>query len=840
MKMENKQYNVGGMSCAACSARVEKAVYTLEGVEECAVSLLTNSMSVKGDVPESAVIAAVTKAGYTASVKGKETDTQNNPRNTSDETDTFDKQTHGLISRLVSSLVFLIVLMYISMGHVMWGFPLPSVLSRNPVAVAIIQLLLTVVVMIINSAFFISGFKALYRRSPNMDSLVALGSSAAFVYSLCVLFVMTDSVTNGNVTHASHLLHELYFESAAMILALITVGKALESRAKGKTANALKSLVKLAPKTAIVEKDGKEVAVEISQLKVGDIFIVKPGSSVPCDGFIVEGEISVDESALTGESIPVDKKQNDTISASTINKVGYAKCKATRVGNDTTLSQIIKLVTDAAATKAPVSRIADKVSGIFVPTVIAISLVTIIAWLIADKSVGFALARGISVLVISCPCALGLATPVAIMVGNGLGAKCGILFKNSVSLENIGKIKNIALDKTGTVTTGVMSVTDVVCADGVSVDTALSLCASCESMSEHPIAKAVVEYAKSKGTNLQNVTNFKNISGKGISAELDAKQLHIGNMDFVNLYTKVADEFVAKANELSQDGKTLLFLECDGKFICLVALSDTLKADTQEAVLQLNNQGVDVTMLTGDNEVTAKAVAKKAGIKNVIAGVLPDGKEKTVRALKQKGLCAMVGDGINDAPALAVSDVGIAIGAGTDVAIDSADVVLVKSNTLDIPACVRLGRATLRNIHQNLFWAFFYNVIGIPLAAGVLYYPFGITLNPMIAAAAMSFSSVFVVTNALRLNAFDVKNPKHDKKYNKHIKEERNMTITLKIEGMMCPHCEANVKGALEANEGVVSAEVSHKEGTAVVTVKDGVTEKELSDIVTGKGYKVL
>ncbi len=827
------------MSCAACSARVEKAVSAVDGVESCAVSLLTNSLSVTGNVEESSVIKAVVDAGYGVSLKEKN-NSGNKKIHSQNDGDIHQKQTKKLFGRLVMSVVFLVLLMYISMGHVMWGFYLPKVLSRNPLAIALIQLLLTIAVMIINKDFFTSGFKALKNKSPNMDSLVSLGSMAAFVYSLACTFVMTDEIVSGNISHANHLLHELYYESAAMILALITVGKMLESHSKGKTASALKALMDLAPQKAVVIRDGKEITIDAAYLEVGDVFVVKPGGAIPADGFVIEGECAVDESALTGESVPVDKAVNDKVSAATVNVSGFVKCKTTRVGEDTTLSRIIKLVEDAAATKAPSARIADKVSGIFVPAVIVISIVTLAVWLLLGESVGFSLARAISVLVISCPCALGLATPVAIMVGNGLGAKNGMLFKNSQSLENIGKIKNVIFDKTGTVTTGKMSVSEVVCAAGKQEKELLIIARSAEVKSEHPIAKAIVNYAKDKDVLPFEVTQFKNISGKGVSAEAECGQIVVGNLDFVAQKAKSAADYSGKAKELAQKGKTVLYCALNDEFFGLVAVSDTIKEDAKKSVEELRNLGLDVTMLTGDNEINAKAVAEQAGIKNVVAGVLPGEKSSHVEKLKSKGLCAMVGDGINDAPALSMADVGIAIGAGTDVAIESADVVLVKSRVGDVPRAVRLGRATVRNIHQNLFWAFFYNVIGIPLAAGVLYPAFGLTLNPMFAAAAMSFSSVFVVSNALRLNSFDVSNASRDKKIKHKEKEVKKMQITIRIEGMMCPHCEANVKNTLMEIDGVTGAEVSHEKGTAVVEVTDSAIEQKLKDAVVSKGYKVF
>lgn len=846
MEQNTKHYNVTGMSCASCSARVEKAVTNLDGVENCAVSLLTNSMSVTGNVKPETVISAVREAGYGASLKdgAKKTD-----KAQSADTDTGEREekarTKSLVNRLVYSVIFLVVLMYISMGHIMWGFPLPESFANNPMALGLSQLLLTIAVMVINKEFFTSGFTALARCSPNMDSLVALGSAAAFVYSTYNLFFMSHVLMEGHTEHAFHILHELYFESAAMILALITVGKALEARSKGKTADALRSLVRLTPKTAVVIRDGKEQTVDVSDVVSGDIFTVKPGSSIPVDGVVLEGSCSVDESALTGESNPVDKLEGDTVSAATVNVSGFVKCRATRVGEDTTLSQIIKLVSDAAATKAPAARVADKVSGIFVPAVIAIALVTTAVWLIAGQGVGFALARGISVLVISCPCALGLATPVAIMVGNGVGAKNGILFKNSASLENVGKVRNVVLDKTGTVTEGKMSVTDVECAQGIAKNVFLDAALSAEVMSEHPIAAAVAEYAKKEGASQKAVSDFKNIPGSGVSAVYDNKEIRAGNLSFVSQNVKVPENTVKRADQLSTAGKTVLYFSHGDIFLGIAAVADTVKPDAKKAVAELKNMGVSVTMLTGDNPITANAVGNDVGVDRVIAGVLPDGKESSVRKLKENGMTAMVGDGINDAPALTSADVGIAIGAGTDVAIDSADIVLIKSKVEDIPAAIRLGRATLRNIHENLFWAFFYNVIGIPLAAGVWYPMFKINLNPMFAAAAMSLSSFFVVTNALRLNLFDIRSTKKDKKIkskhqNNNKTEEKTMEITLKVEGMMCPHCEATVKKALEALDGVISAEASHEKKSVVVKTDGKVSKELIAKTIEDKGYKVV
>ncbi len=817
-----KQYNVTGMSCAACSARVEKAVLALDGVTSCSVSLLTNSMGVEGSVLPEAVIAAVEAAGYGASLKGAETKT---------ETDDAlkDRETPVLKKRLISSVGFLAVLMYFSMGHTMWNFPVPSFFDNNPLALALLQLLLTVIVIVINQKFFISGFKGLIKKAPNMDTLVALGSGAAFVYSTYALFIMT-----AKPDEAMHYLHELYFESSAMILTLITVGKLLEARSKGKTTNALKSLMSLAPKTATLMRDGEELEVRIEQVKKGDIFVVRPGESIPVDGVIIEGSTAVNESALTGESIPVDKAAGDTVSGATINASGYIRCEATRVGEDTTLSQIIKMVSDAAATKAPIAKVADKVSGVFVPAVITIAVITIIAWLLAGESVGFALARGISVLVISCPCALGLATPVAIMVGSGVGAKNGILFKTAVSLEECGRVEIVALDKTGTITKGEPVVTDVSATDEGLMEMAYAL----EYKSEHPLSRAVVKYCTEQGVALKEVSDFKALAGNGVSAIYNGSELLGGSLKFISSKVNVTDEMKKKADEAAEQGKTPLLFALGDKLLGMIAVADVIKEDSPKAIEELRGMGIKVVMLTGDNERTANAIGEKAGVDAVYAGVLPDGKERVVRDLKKQGKVAMVGDGINDAPALTAADIGIAIGAGADVAVDAADVVLVKSSLRDMAAAIRLSRRTLRNIHENLFWAFFYNVIGIPLAAGVFISVLGWQLSPMFGAAAMSLSSFCVVSNALRLNFVKVHDSSRDKKIK--IKEKKTMEVTLKIEGMMCPHCEARVKKCLEEMATVVSADVSHEKGTAVVTLNAQTPYEELKKTVEDQGYRVI
>ena len=829
-----KQYNVTGMSCAACVARVEKAVNKVAGVDSCSVSLLTNSMGVEGSASESDIIRAVEEAGYGASVKGA----AQAQSTTTDEDALADKETPILKRRLCWSLGFLLVLMYVSMGHVMWGWPLPQVLSRNPVAIGLIQLLLTGIVMVINQKFFISGFKSLWHRAPNMDTLVALGSAASFLYSTYALFAMADAQALGNMEHAAHYLHEFYFESAAMILTLITVGKMLEARSKGKTTDALKSLMKLAPKTATLLVDGAEQTVGIEQVQVGDIFVVRPGENIPVDGVILEGHTAVNESALTGESIPVDKVEGDQVSAATVNQSGYVRCRATRVGQDTTLSQIIKMVSDAAATKAPIAKVADKVSGVFVPAVISIAVVTTIVWLLLGETFGNALARGISVLVISCPCALGLATPVAIMVGNGRGAKNGILFKTAVSLEETGKTEIVALDKTGTITQGEPRVTDILPADGVEATVLLNTAAALEARSEHPLAKAVMLYAQERGIQAAEVADFEALPGNGLAATLAGESLHGGNLNYISQQADVSDAVRAQADVLAGEGKTPLYFARNGKLLGVIAVADTLKADSPEAIRQLKNMGIRVVMLTGDNQRTAEAVGKQAGVDQVIAGVLPEGKEKVIRELKAKGKVAMVGDGINDAPALTRADIGIAIGAGTDIAIDAADVVLMNSSLRDVPAAIRLSRATLKNIHQNLFWAFFYNSIGIPLAAGVFIGLLGWKLNPMFGAAAMSLSSFCVVSNALRLNFFDLHSSKHDHK--RRGKQRKTIIRTMTIEGMMCPHCEKRVRKALEALPQVASAEPSFEAGTCVVTLTAKVDDSVLKAAVEEEDYPVL
>ena len=856
-----KQYTVTGMSCAACSARVEKAVSKVDGVTSCSVSLLTNSMGVEGSATDAQIVEAVEQAGYGASPKGTATESENDKANNSLEQlkaaqdALVDRETPKLRNRLIASLIFLVVLMYFSMGHMMWGWPLPEFFNGNHVAMGLLQLLLTVAVMVINQKFFISGFKGLIHGAPNMDTLVALGSAASFGYSVYALFAMTAAQVNGDMDAVMSYMHEFYFESAAMILALITVGKMLEAHSKGKTTDALKSLMQLAPKTATVVRDGVEQEISVDAVKKGDIFVVRPGENIPVDGEIIDGTTAVNESALTGESIPVDKQPKDAVSAATVNQSGFIKCRATRVGEDTTLSQIIQMVSDAAATKAPIAKIADRVSGVFVPAVITIAIITIIAWLIAGETVGFALARGISVLVISCPCALGLATPVAIMVGNGKGAKSGILFKTAASLEATGRTQIVTLDKTGTITSGEPKVTDIVPDETFFEETGnhagalLAIAASVEAKSEHPLAKAIMERAKTDEIAVAEVTDFSAVVGNGLTAILAGKMIKAGNLAFVSKFVKVSDDMRAKAVEFSKEGKTPLFFAADDRLCGIIAVADTIKEDSPEAVRQLKNMGIRVVMLTGDNEQTANAIGKQAGVDEVIAGVLPDGKEAVIRKLKKQGRVAMVGDGINDAPALTRADMGIAIGAGSDVAIDAADVVLMKSRLIDVPAAVRLSRATLTNIHENLFWAFFYNVIGIPLAAGLWYPLLGWKLNPMFGAAAMSLSSFCVVTNALRLNLCRVYDPKHDRKAtpdrkNKTNKpsesEEKSMTKTMNIEGMMCGHCEARVKKCLEALPGVEAAEVSHEKGTAVVTASDSVTEETLKKAVEDQDYKVL
>ena len=853
-----KQYIVTGMSCAACSSRVEKAVSKVEGVENCSVSLLTNSMGVEGTASDEAVIKAVEDAGYGASLKTSHTASDKSGTSqksgsqgmyASQDDMLKDRVTPVLKKRLITSVGFLIVLMYISMGHMMWGWPLPSILEGNHVAMGLIQMLLTIIIMVINQKFFISGFRGLLHKAPNMDTLVALGSGAAFVYSTYALFAMTDAQVRMDMDGVMHYMHEFYFESAAMILTLITVGKMLEAHSKGKTTDAIKSLMKLAPKTANIIRDGSELNVPVENVKKGDIFIVRPGENIPVDGIVVEGSSAVNEAALTGESIPVDKSAGDNVSAATLNQSGFLKCEASRVGEDTTLSQIIQMVSDAAATKAPIAKIADRVSGVFVPAVITIALITIAVWLIAGQSVGFALARGISVLVISCPCALGLATPVAIMVGNGMGAKNGMMFKTASSLEETGKIDIVALDKTGTITSGEPKVTDIICADGFGKNDLLENAYSIEMLSEHPLAKAVTGYVKDNKRDIfnkkYNITEFQALAGNGLSGINGEDKITGGSLKFMSNTVNVPKEMDKKAQELAEQGKTPLLFAKNDKLLGIIAVADVIKEESGQAVKELHDMGVRVVMLTGDNERTAKAIGRQAGVDEVIAGVLPDGKEAVIRKLKESGKVAMVGDGINDAPALTRADIGIAIGAGTDIAIDAADIVLMKSRLTDVSAAIRLSRATLRNIHENLFWAFFYNIIGIPLAAGVWIPLFGWTLNPMFGAAAMSLSSFCVVTNALRLNLFKVYDASHDRKRvkkhdnNKNSKGEKNMEKTLNIEGMMCGHCEARVKKAIEALAQVDEAVVSHESGTAVVKLNVDVDNAVLKEAVEAQDYKV-
>ena len=885
-----KQYTVTGMSCAACSSRVEKAVSKVPGVTACSVSLLTNSMGVEGDVPPETVIHAVEDAGYGASLKGQGTAAQ--AQSASEAEDALkDRETPVLKHRLIASLGFLAVLMYMSMGHMMWGWPLPHFMDGNHVAMGLLQLLLAGIIMVINQKFFISGFKGLLHRAPNMDTLVALGSGASFIYSTYALFAMTDAQLKGNDTAVMSYMHEFYFESAAMILALITVGKMLEARSKGKTTDALKGLMKLAPKTAVIIRDGVETKVPIEEVKKGDVFVVRPGENIPVDGVVLEGTSAVNEAALTGESIPVDKAQGDPVSAATVNQSGYLRCEATRVGEDTSLSQIIRMVSDAAATKAPIAKIADRVSGVFVPAVITIAVVTTIVWLLAGQTFGFALARGISVLVISCPCALGLATPVAIMVGNGMGAKNGILFKTAVSLEETGKMDIVALDKTGTITSGEPRVTDVIPSGGVTEKELVSLALSLEKKSEHPLAKAVLLYAKEQQIDAPEAADFQALPGNGLSGTLEGASLAGGSFSYISGHTTVSAQEQASFERLASEGKTPLCFMKNGRLAGMIAVADVIKEDSPQAVKELQNMGIRVVMLTGDNERTARAIGAQTGVDEVIAGVLPDGKESVIRSLKEQGKVAMVGDGINDAPALTRADIGIAIGAGTDIAIDAADVVLMKSRLSDVPASIRLSRATLRNIHENLFWAFFYNVVGIPLAAGLLYPIFGWKLNPMFGAAAMSLSSFCVVTNALRLNLFKMHDASKDHPMRKRAEKAANkggdkaenagavrteaedirsigqtanenetvskemqksenqknhinmegitMTKTMNIEGMMCGHCEARVKKALEALAGVESAEVSHEKGTAVVSMSADVADDTLKEAVEAQDYKV-
>ena len=827
------------MNCAACSARVEKAVSKVKGVTSCSVSLLTNSMGVEGTAAPSDVINAVVKAGYGASLKGATAE-----KSPSDAEEALeDHETPLLRRRLWWSIAFLAILMYFSMGHMMWGWPLPSFYDNNHVAMGLTQLLLTVIIMVINQKFFISGFKSLWHRSPNMDTLVALGATAAFVYSTYALFAMTGAEVRGDSEAVMNYMMDFYFESAAMILTLITVGKTLEARSKGKTTDALKGLMKLAPKKATVVRGDAEVTVPIGQVMKDDIFTVRPGESIPVDGVVIEGTSAVNEAALTGESIPADKVPGDTVSAATVNQSGFLRCRATRVGEDTTLSQIIKMVSDAAATKAPIAKIADRVSGIFVPAVMSIATVTTIVWLLLGHPVGYSLARGISVLVISCPCALGLATPVAIMVGSGLGAKNGILFKTAASLEETGRIAIVALDKTGTITSGEPRVTDMIPAPGVSEEELIGVALALEKKSEHPLARAILHYAEERNVSSDEVTDFEALPGNGLKAKLGDETLLGGNFVFVSSKVNVPGSVGEQAQALAETGKTPLFFAKGDRLLGIIAVADVIKEDSPQAVRELQGMGIHVVTLTGDNERTARAIGKEAGVDEVIAGVLPDGKEQEIKRLAARGKVAMVGDGINDAPALTRADIGIAIGAGTDVAIDAADVVLMKSRLSDVPAAIRLSRATLRNIHENLFWAFFYNTIGIPLAAGV-FIPLGLTLNPMFGAAAMSLSSFCVVSNALRLNLFKLRDPRHDHKYAGRIKKTNTVTgeqmiKTLKITGMMCSHCEATVKEALEALDGVVSAEVSHESGTARVTLAGDISDRALKKAVEAKGYKV-
>ena len=853
-----EQYSVTGMSCAACSARVEKAVSKVEGVTSCSVSLLTNSMGVEGTASPESIIAAVESAGYGAAKRAESKTNEQKTNLSAQEEALRDKETPKLKRRLIASVGFLIVLMYISMGHVMWGFPLPAVLAENPMAIGLIQMLLTIIVMVINQKFFISGFQGLWHRAPNMDTLVALGPSASFGYSDYVLFAKSANMLAGNTTAAFHHLHDLYFESAAMILALITVGKMLEARSKGKTTDALKGLMRLAPKTAFVMQNGVETEVPVEQVVSGDVFAVRPGESIPVDGVVLEGSSAVDEASLTGESIPVDKAEGDTVSAGTVNQSGYIRCRATKVGEDTTLSQIIQMVSDAAATKAPIAKVADRVTGVFVPVVIAIAVIAFAAWMIAGESVGFALARGISVLVISCPCALGLATPVAIMVGNGVGAKQGVLFKTAVSLEGTGKVKTVILDKTGTITEGKPTVTDILPYGDTDETSLLTLACALEQKSEHPLAKAIL----AKGSELRlpavEVQDFHALPGNGLTAVLDGEPLYGGNRKFISDKLDVPQDFAEQAEALADTGKTPLYFARGDTLLGVIAVADVLKADSPAAVRELKELGIRVVMLTGDNEKTANAIGKLAGVDEVIAGVLPDGKEAVVREMQTHGKVAMVGDGINDAPALTRADIGIAIGAGTDVAIDAADVVLMKSRLSDVPAAIRLSRATLRNIHENLFWAFFYNALGIPLAAGAFIPLLGWELNPMFGAAAMSLSSFCVVTNALRLNFFkfrkkdklresdtvtpaaETKTQVNQTEQGSLLGKENTMEITLKVEGMMCPQCEATVKKALEAVEGVTEARASHTAGTATVKAADNISEDTLAAVIEAQGYKVI
>ena len=840
-----EQYIVTGMSCAACSSRVEKAVLKVPGVTSCSVSLLTNSMGVEGTASEQEIIKAVADAGYGASKKGEGAAKTQSSSASAGEDMLKDRTTPALKKRLIASLGFLIVLMYFSMGHMMWGWPVPGFMKDNHVMMGLLQMLLTITVMVINQKFFISGFKGLIHRAPNMDTLVALGSGASFVYSTYALFAMTDAQMRGDMDAVMSYMHDFYFESAAMILALITVGKMLEARSKGKTTDALKGLMKLAPKTAVVIRGEKEVQVSIEQVQKGDCFVVKPGENIPVDGEVIEGNSAVNESSLTGESIPVDKAVGDKVSAATVNQSGYLKCRATRVGEDTTLSQIIQMVSDAAATKAPIAKIADRVSGVFVPMVITIAVLTIIVWLIAGQSIGFALSRGIAVLVISCPCALGLATPVAIMVGNGMGARNGIMFKTAVSLEETGKMQIVALDKTGTITSGEPKVTDIIPAAGVTEEVLLKYAYALENKSEHPLARAILENAKEENAGIEEVTGFQALPGNGLTAILDGHTLYGGNHTFISSKVSVDGDIQKKAEKLAEEGKTPLFFGNGERLLGVIAVADVIKEDSPQAIKELQNMGIHVVMLTGDNERTAKAIGQQAGVDEVIAGVLPEGKEQVICKLKEKGKVAMVGDGINDAPALTRADMGIAIGAGTDVAIDAADVVLMKSRLSAVPAAIRMSRATLRNIHENLFWAFFYNIIGIPLAAGVWYPLFGWKLNPMFGAAAMSLSSFCVVSNALRLNLFKMYDASKDKKLKakkekkRSKKEDKTMKKIMHIEGMMCGHCEAAVKKALEALPQVDEAVVSHEAGTAELTLNAEIADDVLKKTVEDKDYTV-
>ncbi len=835
-----EQYTVTGMSCAACTARVEKAVNSVKGVTSCSVSLLTNSMGVEGTANAQDIIEAVKKAGYSAELK------KGNKKSTKPSLSENDVQNDSEISllkkRLIASLGFLIILMYVSMGHMMWGFPLPAFFENNHITMGLLQLILTAVIMVINQKFFISGFKGLLHRSPNMDTLVALGSAAAFCYSTFALFAMTDAQLKGNADAVMMYMHELYFESAGMILALITLGKMLEAYSKGKTTNALKGLIKLSPKTATLLQDGKEITVPVEQVAKGDIFVVRPGESIPVDATVIDGNSAVDESSLTGESIPVDKSEGSKVFAGTLNQSGFVRCEATRVGEDTTLSQIIQMVSDVAATKAPIAKVADKVSGVFVPVVIAIAVITTIVWLATGQTVGFALARGISVLVISCPCALGLATPVAIMVGNGMGAKNSILFKTAEALEETGKAKIVALDKTGTITQGKPEVTDIIPISSSNEAELLQTAYSLEKKSEHPLARAITKKAEEYALTSDEVEGFKSMPGNGITATLDGKKLYAGSYKFISEKISVTDDIKEKFEALTKEGKTPLFFACENELCGIIAVADTIKHDSPQAIREMQKMGIRVVMLTGDNERTANVIGKRSGVDEVIAGVLPDGKESVIKRLKQQGKVIMVGDGVNDALALTSADIGIAIGAGSDIAIDSADVVLMKSSLSDVPTAIRLSKATLKNIHENLFWAFIYNIIGIPLASGVFIAALGWQLNPMFAAAAMSLSSFSVVTNALRLNLFKIHNSKDNHKNNSKIKtekEKKTMEKTLKIEGMMCMHCEMHTKNALEAIDGVTKAEVSHKTGTAVVTMQKEIPDETLKLAVTNQGYSV-